>query len=233
MSERTQPVRVSMKRSVPYLLPLLLLLSCGDNSTDPEGDDGKIMPLAVGNRWIGRVTERNPGGAGMDSYLDTIELLSKRAQPQATSGVAFVDNRGWEWYYVGDELHIGACDFDLLPISIECGPLALSPATKGRIFGERFLDSIPISDPSGNPVSVALVMGVQVESVDTTVSVEAGEFHALVYREFIVSPGSIHYPTTNHSFYSPGVGVVLYEQKHESGDIDFRWELAAYRMGEE
>lgn len=126
-----------MKRSVPYLLPLLLLLSCGDNSTDPEGEDGKIMPLAVGNRWIGRVTE-----------------------------------------------------------------------------------------------GIRLVLGVQVESVDTTVSVEAGEFRALVYREFIVSPENLRYPTTNRSFYSPGVGIVLYEQKHESGDIDFRWELAAYRMGE-
>ena len=220
-------------RRILYFLSTLLLLSCGDNSTDPDGEGGEIMPLAVGSRWIGRVTERNPGGAGMDTYLDTIELLSERTQPQATSGVAFVDNRGWEWYYVGDELHIGACDFDPLPVSIECGPLALYPATKGRIFGERSGDSIIISDPSGNPVGIRLVLGVQVESVDTTVSVEAGEFRTLVYREFIVSPENIDYPTTNRSFYSPGVGIVLHEQTHESGDIDFRWELAAYRVEEE
>lgn len=80
-------------------------LSCDGENLAPAVD--QLVPLAIGNRWIGRVTTEGYGSP--PEYFDTIEIVDMIHNPGEIPETIYVDNRGWRHYHIGREYYIENC----------------------------------------------------------------------------------------------------------------------------
>jgi hypothetical protein len=78
------------------LLPALLLLSCG-TSTAPEPSPPELIPLAVGNKWIGEYRDFDTAGQHFrtrrDSVVVTRDTLVEGEKVYLMNGRLYVANR--------------------------------------------------------------------------------------------------------------------------------------------
>ncbi len=204
--------------------------SCGDQlPTTPA--EKQIQPLAVGNWWIGKVTVRDSIGIP-STYQDTIRILSRRTHTPGPPTIYYVDNRGWEHYYIGRELYRKSCDSGMVHELTACGAVALYPAQASDTFSTQPDAKVLLPDPSGgDPQIVDQKIAMMVIATDTTITVEAGTFTCYHYRPTIMEPAQARFLEETDIFYSPGVGMVLFERRYRAtGPPHYRWELADYNV---
>src|ERR1035437_2393770 len=78
-----------MKRSLLLIFVIPVVLATGCNSgTGPPAMSSQIMPLAVGNEWIGQVTHYNAQGVSDSIWLDTLRVSKSESI------------NGETWYYM-------------------------------------------------------------------------------------------------------------------------------------
>ena len=217
------------------LFPLLIacgvyLPSCGDRlPTSPAND--QIQPLAVGNWWIGKVTAQDSSGMPI-TYLDTIRILSRREESPGPPTTIYIDNRGWKHYYIGRELYRKSCESGMNHELTACGAVAIYPAEVSDTFGTLPDAKVLIPDPNGgDPQVVDQKVAMKVIATDTVITVEAGTFSCYHYRPTILEPSNARFIEETDLFYSPGVGMVLFERRFAAtGTPHYRWELADYSV---
>jgi hypothetical protein len=199
-------------RKLYLLLTALLFIAC-DQGNVPNAPL-QIMPLKVGNRWIGRITEYDTNGNVASTRFDTLTVYKSEVV------------NGETWYYRTMSpavltIRNGNPDsllFDTVQYAFTnrvdglyqaevtnfANPhcIAKYPATEGDTMSKRALYTF---DTSLSFTTVDLV-----RRTNALVTVPAGIFHCYQYQS--VSFQSFRGTTMDSSrYYAPGVGIVQYE----------------------
>jgi hypothetical protein len=206
------PRVVIMKPALLFVLPVLLLAGCFSPAA-PE-DPGVLMPLKVGNRWIGEQTWFSP--SGNTTLRDTLEIV---AEQMINGEKWFVGSDGKMYINRSTGLYsrdTTGCDcFD-----------AKYPARAG--------DSILLPDAlvflPGQSQPVGQIVVQRVVTTDTTIQVPAGRYSTYHFRPEIVEPKNARLVTPSARFYAPNVGPIRFE-RGISTDPSWRWELVKAEIG--
>jgi hypothetical protein len=226
---------MSPSRLFPFLACLLLTAiawGCTGNVTDPD-NSGPIMPLAVGNQWIGRMSYLNSSGSITRTEFDTLRIIAEVAIKgetwYATNYGQLLTLRGdglWRRPYGGtspDEWEMHS---------------AKHPANVGDIFETDTFQVAQIGGPP--PLYDSLIFISRVSALGATITVPAGTFHATTYGQIIKSldghvltdleGGDSRYYTA----FAPGIGNVKEEyfafDSTGNSHVTMRWELMEYLL---
>jgi hypothetical protein len=206
---------IEMRR--PFYLFLLLFLGCesGGGPVTPT----VIMPLAVGNRWIGQITETDSAGNVVSVSLDTqtvyrteivngetwyyrnlmpLVLMPRNGKPDSLS----FDTVDYIFTNRTDGLYQAySSQFTLRPIAPWL--IAKYPASVGDTMR---IDTLDMDTPPQTRV-INIVAGTQ-----TKVTVPAGMFTCYKYQEILVhrQNGITTSRLVDSSFYAPDIGLVQY-----------------------
>ncbi|MFI5201636.1 MAG: hypothetical protein ACHQNE_04570 [Candidatus Kapaibacterium sp.] len=211
-----------------YVLPFIILSVMGLNCAPANGPlptQSVIMPLAVGNEWIGKVIQYDVHGNPDSTWLDTLRVLNSQVV------------NGETWYYLNG-----------YPPYIQWSRTPNSPYekdTSGCVFvmrpdgiyriqdwnfdsSQRFL-SYPVRAHdyvyrvgTGRPDSTGHYLSYSYKGVDTiglTVHVPAGSFSTIVYSigSYSQSSDVISEGIGPGEYYAPGIGLVQYGCFEEDG----------------
>ena len=216
-----------------WLVSMVLLpTGCGDRLPTGSSDGRFIMPLAVGNQWIGVETTYAPDGSVTGTRLDTIEIVDL-ATNTTTDETWYksnqVENDQVVWYRNSEGgLHRMPTEVGMIP---DCNCLQLHyPAAQGDTFLLP-LAQVLIPDPNGGPPqTVTQKIGMYLESTETTVQVPNGEHKCYVYWQRIFTPKDARFSNDlPWHYYVPDLGPIKMEW-YPSGDpakgpIVKKWEL--------
>ncbi len=225
---RISSVLSNMK--LPVLASLFVLctisLSCAP-ANGPIPDQQVIMPLALGNEWIGQINQYDSKGNLDSSWFDTLSVLRSK------------EAGGETWYYVHvywgygrDTNHLWftnrsdglyTCDSEHFTTAYRLAKYPARPHDVCVVFENT-------SDSTG---LYSEYRGIGVDTTNIPVSTPAGQFQCYSYSGFDFSQAgdvgsSIWEPS---SFYSPGVGLIQWgyfglDGKHASiPDTDRTWQL--------
>ncbi len=211
-------------RDMKPLVVLLLLCLIGCSSSNGPASNTSIMPLVLGNEWIGEVNVYDTKGALASTYLDTLRV--ERA----------VTVNGEKWYYMNvpgfvcDTFHawfvnrvdgLYTCDSGHFSKAYRLAKYPALPHDEVVTFANTF-------DSNGNGYS----SGIMVDTTDLLIHVPAGTFTANLYRGYYYSRSSdvtdaIVEPA---SYYSPGVGLIAWgyinpDGTHDNVGPDRTWQL--------
>jgi hypothetical protein len=209
------------------LLSMFLLNYCKENTTQTPIGNNVILPLAVGNYWIGQNNMYNYDSTlnTRGSFLDTMRILFDTL---ILGNVWYKQN---PYYYLrndNDGLHI-----------IKYSPLNTPylgfkyPA----IIGDTFM-TIPICYIPNLDNPLILDSGyfyMQVKSTDTLINVPKGSFNCYEYRQYLIKFGYME-PTLLYPiyFYAPNVGPIkqVTYNKNPQGNtyLHYSWELLDYKL---
>lgn len=199
-----------------FLLLLLPIVGCGhlvDSDTDNnEPSNSVIMPLKVGNTWIGRTTRTDANGTVVSVTYDTLKIVrevridSKIWYETNTEELLRNDQQGLHW-------KLESWD--------DCNSLrARYPAMPGDTFGTQTVTALL---PQGNVVA-DMVLFTQVVSRDTVISVPLRTIASYHYRRRVESADPSKpidaVMIQEHEFYAPNIGPV----KRTGRDGSY-WEL--------
>jgi hypothetical protein len=201
-----------MNRSLLPLALLFLSLAGCDLLAPPEEPDHVLMPLAVGNKWIGeRTTYRN--GAPVTTP-DTLEVVAVEA----------IDGENWYRTNRGD-LFINRANGLEMKTDMCDAIVSLYPTTAGESVrvGSSMLVLLP---DQSEPVSVDIIN--RTVSVDSTVTVPAGTYSAHHYRLELTNPNATFIESRSY-FYVPDIGPVRIDTESR-GTLIERWELEDARL---
>jgi hypothetical protein len=191
------------------------------------------MPLAVGNRWIGRMTYLNSSGTITRTDFDTLRIVRE----VAIDGVTwYATNNGALLTLRQDGLWLrpyGGTSPDDWEIHS-----AKHPATVGDLFETDTLEVAQIGTPRFPYDSLIIIS--RVNGVGTAISVPAGSFHATIYGHIIKSLDG-HVLTDQeggdsryYDSYAPGIGQVKTEyfayDSTGNSRVSMRWELMEYLL---
>jgi hypothetical protein len=195
---------IDMKTRGIKLVALLAGIAAGtagcSNRLAPNGGKGVIMPLAVGNRWIGK-TRLTTGAEVFDTLRITRDTTLRREKWYVTSNGALLANHP-------DGLYIW--DLALARRGMGKPRRALKfPIAVGDALDD--LGSLTrTTDSAGNAEMVRLVL--TVVSSDTLIEVEAGRYHciqaALQLYNADGSPNHTKLINDGPVYFAPGIGLV-------------------------
>jgi hypothetical protein len=214
-----------LARLAPSLMAALALATaggCSETAVEPDRRTLPIMPLAVGNVWIGRSYGLDSLGGPTGVEPDTLTIVSSES----------ID--GETWFRASDDrLLIGRSDG--LWVRASTGDaarhLALHPASVGDVFGRDTVE-LPLMDTT-------VVFSRIVNGVGTGMTVIAGEFKVNEYREQVASlAGEVIADSSalwrgDEEFYAPGVGrvkAVTYRRTIRGIETWRVWELVEARL---
>jgi hypothetical protein len=209
------------------VLSLLMLNNCNENtSPTPTGTD-VIMPLAVGNMWIGK-----------HNYYRYDSTLETRFSGYDTTRIqldTIID--GEQWYKQSDEYYLQNVDDGLRIIDkiysknpyIGCK----FPAVKGDTFNTA--PKVYIPDQNNPLVLDSGFYYVQITNTDTIITVPKGSFSCYEYKTYLLQFGhtepKIIYPIF---YYSPNIGQVkrVTNRINPQGNLYLyiSWELVDYQL---
>lgn len=195
------------------ILCMCLYSGCGDNL--PTGTKGSvIMPLEVGNKWIGTLTVYDYAGNVVDSYSHTIEITDVTID----NGEIWYYAKGWNfngWYTNRKDglypLYAGDSCYKCL--------MAKYPARSLDTFNTSYLM---------NQDSVIQVRVGKVLSIGEHIEVPAGSFAAYQYTK-VVLPQDVPLTYDKRFFFVPDIGPIrldLYIGSSPDRYLSRRWELA-------
>ena len=218
-----------MRRALLLLaLPICTVIGCVDQlPTDGTRSGDAIMPLADGNRWIGRLngtTDRGLTWMVLDD--DTLEVV----------GSSRIDGEEWfalqlDGMIAGDYTNR---DDGLYTTNSGCTCLrAKYPGDAGDLFT---IDSamVLLPDPLGGTATpVMMRFAVEIVSTDTVVTVPAGTFTCHLYHRVLLDDPNARFVDEIYEFYAPDIGPIrtdIYTTGlPKNGDApDRRWELVEY-----
>ena len=218
-----------MKRT--FLLPLLALIvstiaGCVDQlPTGGNQTNDVIMPLAVGNRWIGRMSLTSDRGlTWIDAFNDTLEAVGSRRLDGDTWFAMRMNGRD-----TGEFSNLSDGLYTMVP---GCTCLrAKYPGEAGDLFE---IDSMMVLLPdSAAPFWVSV--GIEIVATDTTITVPAGTFTCHLYHRTILGDVDARLINETYEFYAPDIGPIrtdIYTTGlPKNGDApDRRWELVEYSL---
>jgi len=172
-----------------------------------------IMPLKVGNRWIGTWTLHNDDGSIILAIPDTLTIIAEEKVGdetgfQGSDGAFYLNRADGLWVRSGET-------GDSLVLQ------AKYPAAVGETFSAEQVTTLLPEGPAG-PTDVTIAMAV----LDTArrVSTEAG-----IYRCYLYQPRILDHPDISlagrlrRKYYAPDVGPVRIDWP----DGSQRWELVS------
>jgi len=196
-----------MKLPIYIGILTLSLISSACSLDGPTGFNGSphsygILPLAVGNRWIGKVMEYDSIGNVSSTRLDTLRVTESRPY------------HGEIWYYMNvfwyrdDTTHrwftnradgLYSCDGEQFNRPFQ---FVKYPAKPG---------DVAIQDSSTNPNGGGSERGREVDTTDLRITVPAGTFQSYLYRFFSTTWGGDLSSTGvgPGEYYAPTVGPIL------------------------
>lgn len=155
-----------MKPVYVWLLLVVLLGSCSDSGTGPT-TPAVILPLAVGNMWVGDMILYNPVGTVLSTRIDTTQITRDTTigsdhwyRSDDRSWLTNRDDGAYEWI---DPTKSGS-----LPKQLYKYPAAV---------GDSYQGSVEFSP--GTIITVTMT----VEAIDTTVTVGDKAYHCYRYRQ--------------------------------------------------
>lgn len=178
------------------ILIALFIVGCDVTDAGTESDvqtQTELLPLAVGNAWVMNSTLERESGNFTSVRLDTIRVTADTTI-QDEVWYRVVDSGGRETFYATNDQE-GLWKWSD-PQDPNSSPyLALRhPATPGDVYSPRESESI------------------QIVSVDTTMSVEAGDFISTFYESLTerVEIGGTSYENTHACdfYFAPGTGYI-------------------------
>jgi hypothetical protein len=221
-----------MKRrtTLSYIIvgTLLLLAGCASSSTGPDDYNSlPIMPLKVGNTWIGRTQEFDSAGIVTSTTFDTLRIISEQQIQGETwfrtnTGFLLTNRTDGAWFQE-----------DRPPYGVEW-QMAKHPAAVGDIFEVDTALIIHSGTPQG-PDSIDVV-SYHVLATGIEITVPAGTFSSTRYkqRDNRLDGTPIEYFVGEDYASAPGVGEVqenLYATKKSATNpsgktyLSDRWEL--------
>jgi hypothetical protein len=184
-----------MKQVCFLLLAAILIAGCFDSPT--SSTPSVIMPLKVGNQWIGRVTFDSAGTAIV--RYDTLTIVQEVS----------INNEKWYKASTGD-FYINRAEGLLSTptpnLSGDCPCAVIQyPASRGDTL---LLPEVQVL-VSGNPDPVTQIVGREVLATDSTINVPAGSFSCYHYMMKLYSPANARFVFPDERFYVPDLGPVL------------------------
>jgi hypothetical protein len=217
------------------LLPLLLALAsgCGDSITE-TGDRNLIMPLHVGNEWIGRLTR-----GGGDHEYDTLRIVRDTTVASERWAIISTSRTGFPR---ADELYVEY-------LSNRSDGLYQTPRDyRDRIDGGKRMVKFPVAlgdtavdygwyqqtFENGTQGNKVRVFGL-VSALDELIDVPAGRFHAFEMRIKAVNEQGADTTGANFlwwdiAYFAPGVGLVKCVQGERGASPTQLWELYELRL---
>ncbi len=217
-----------------YRFPLLLLLvMAGLNCAPANGpipSEPVIMPLAVGNEWIGRIN-RYDSHAKLDStWLDTLRVLRSEVADGET------------WYYANTPVIYGPDTlyawFTNRPDGLYTRDIEDYPEDHGKVYRcakypARPGDICATFDSTFDTLGNGLYDGVSVDTTNLRFNAPAGIFNCDVYRGFYYNrdEDEIMSGYAPGKYLAPGVGLIAFgyfqaDGSHDSASGgDHTWQL--------
>lgn len=196
-----------MNRSFLPLALLFLSLAGCDLLAPPEEPDHVLMPLAVGNKWIGELTTyRNGDQTTTPDTLEVVaaEMIEGEKWYRTNRGDLFINREN------GLEMKNNMCD----------GIVSLYPTQAGESIRAGSSGLVLLPDQP-EPVTIDIIN--RTVSVDSTIAVPAGTYSAHLYRLELTNPGTSFIESRSH-FYVPDRGPVCIDTESR-GMLIKRWEL--------
>ncbi len=218
--------RITLTVMKKYLLGLLLFI-VGCSSSNGPASNMYIMPLAVGNRWIGNVTVTDSTGAVLSTQLDTLPVYGTKVAGGET------------WYFQTTFPKVLKAKAGTVGLTFDTVAYAFTNRSDGLYRNDTFLVDPPrriakypasVGDTvSFSPESIPIMDFILVHGIAEPVTVPAGTFSCYHYQDW--------YPTTHasvlasDSYYAPGVGLVEFVDSVHNFDHPYakpnveRWQL--------
>ena len=186
---------------------MLLLAGCGDEFVGPSAT-GVIMPLKVGNQWIGRWTR----AGSVASRIDTLTIVSEVQRGnerwyKGSDGDLYINRPGGLWqysekggYYTGEAM------------------LAKYPAALNDTFGIRSATERGLSGP------FVMTEGVTLLAKDTAIGVSAGTYSCNLYAPIAIDASGAYDIPTKRNYYAPNIGPI------RKVAYDSIWELVSVTL---
>jgi hypothetical protein len=207
------------------LIPLLAIMAIGCSKSELTAPDANlpIMPLAVGNRWIGRSLTLDTNGNVTTTRYDTLQIRqefvsdSERWFLTGTIGPSYTNRSDGLW----------SLPYTSGPTASHPFLYAKHPASVGDLF-----NSDTVSDPFTVP---ALIGATRVAATGMEMTVPAGTYHVTKYQSQFrtfdgrVLTGNEIASANDYYAFAPGVGLIKEESYMMAPGgrayVGHRWEL--------
>ncbi len=205
---------------VSFFCMSFILIGCSDVPTTPDGST--IMPLTVGNSWVGKWTYYSGDGSVIETLFDTLTITGT------------VKDNGVTWYEANNgELlandRKGLHYNDFTPQCILYPVRALYPATASDTFNSAPPTTVLVPEATGSAETINVIACNIVLTTDSTVTVPAGTFTTYVYKPDVLAPNpaqseDLQFINETIEYYTPNVGPIMREF-YERNALVKRWEL--------
>jgi hypothetical protein len=203
-----------------FLLAVLLVCGCSREPITGPDKQSVILPLAIGNQWISRVSNFSSTAIGVvtSTWMDTVTV----------TGEETIDNERW---FIIDSMVSRTNRSDGMWVKLrgfDSWLVAKYPAAVGDTFSTRVTP-----DPFANDTTIIYL---SVVSTSTSVTVPAGTFQCMEYKTNIAVRGSVLLEAQeDHYYFAPGIGMVKSETVlvAPGGSMTIpvrRWELVEYKV---
>jgi hypothetical protein len=214
---------VLKRLALPFLMVAVALAGCSAPGPLTPEDDTVIMPLAVGNTWVGRTTTFDSDGRQIDVQYDTLRIV---AEITVNNEQWFLTNRD-----VAYSNRNGGCWMSVSGAGVDPWMVAKYPATTLDTFNVSVMELI---DQNSGAID-SLVMQSVVSSTSLRSVVPGGDFYCYQYKVDLKSPDGLPLPAADfpnrddYSGFAPGIGPVVEEHYGAAPGVGTylwkRWEL--------
>jgi hypothetical protein len=205
------------------LLAITIALASCEKSPVTTSGPAVIMPLNLGNRWIGNWTIFDSvTGSASSTSMDTTEITAEMV----------IDGERW-WNEYKSLYRTNRADglYSRFLSLIDPIQTAKYPAMAGDTFSTRRLIDTMFGVPGEPYISFSTVV-----STNRAITVPAGTFSCYEYTlsNKFLNDSSGRVEVHSHSYYAPGVGHVKFEVLSQGPNNTMRvarhWELVEYTL---
>lgn len=205
---------------IPLVIMMMALADCAE-PTAPEQGTGSLFPIAVGNRWIGKVTSLSPAGEITASGLDTVSIV---AIDTIGSNTYFRNDLGMLYYERGGSLYL-----------YDSPNRSFLVVKNNALSGERFefdTNRASMFDSPCDTLITNLMLLSTSQSFQTPDGLRAG--YTFTSEAYCRSDpeGYIRQDSSTDGFVR-GVGLVTSRRYRRNGSqwyLSHTWELISYRV---
>jgi len=214
---RSNNVMRSAKAGI-FIIPLLfILIGCSDEFVGPTAT-GVIMPLKVGNQWIGRWTEYDDAGAVIATTYDTLTIES---QVRRDEEIWYLGSNGKLYINHPNGLYKDSSE------SSVCGcymMLAKYPSAVGDTFNTQRHEML-LQGETWVRIDADILL-----AKDSAITTPAGTYSCYVYGQKLFAPLNAGLLGWEWKYYAPNVGLVK-KEIGSYGRVEKSWELVKLRLG--
>jgi len=210
-----------------YLVLIILNISgCKENSTQVVHAQNYIMPLAVGNMWVGQLKKYDSTGTLLETVYDTTRIVSDTTL------------NGTTWYLSYEALYRndswGLKEYDVYA-EYERQMLHY-PSELGF---KHFIDTAVIKTKlsNGEYQKDTIIFGLETASTDTIIITPLDTFHCYYYKpctkKLDGTSSTLEFPMVGSYWYAPGIGPIrktIIDLSDGLGINKLVWELTYFNL---